>query len=146
MSRVKIEDLKVGDVVYAYMRKGFAVKTVRRPDGSSYGQVPDRRGNKRTYDLSRFQGRVQANNTENQVLTISVHLTNSLMQSQGARSPYPLSTDFHYSNFGKLLLLSDINYDPHDYNLTFPANFVDAAFKPYRTFTRVIIPSFVQGV
>lgn len=142
---VKVQDLEPGQEVYGYMRLGFAIYSVRRKDGSVYGQVPSRPQRRRTYDLTRFQGTVQNNNTTEQVITIVVTRTDSLMRAQN-RDPLGWSVDIHYSNFSKLLLISPYNYEPRQDNLTFPANLPDAAFKPYRTFTRVILPSYVTGV
>lgn len=142
---VKVEDLVPGQEVYGYMRLGFGIYQVRRKDGSVYGQVPSKPRRRRTYDLTRFQGTIQRNNVDEQTITITVTRTNSMMLAQN-RDPHGWSTDIHYSNFSKLLLISQINYEPRQDNLTFPANLADSAFKPYKTFTRVILPSYVTGV
>lgn len=141
---VKIQDLVPGQEVYGYMRLGFGIYSVRRKDGSVYGQVPSKPRRRKTYDLTRFQGQVQNNNVDEQTITITVTRTDSMMRAMN-RDPVGWSVDIHYSNFSKLLLISPINYEPRQENLTFPANFPDAAFKPYRTFTRVILPSYVHG-
>lgn len=142
---VKVQDLISGQEVYGYMRLGFGIYQVRRKDGSVYGQVPSKPRRRRTYDLTRFQGTVQQNNTNEQTITVTVTRTSSHMLPQN-RDPHGWSVDIHYSNLSKLLLISPISYEPHQHNLTFPANLPDAAFRPYKTFTRVILPSYVQGV
>lgn len=142
---VKVQDLAPPDEVYGYMRLGFAIYQVRRKDGSVYGQVPSKPRRRETYDLTRFQGTVQRNNTDEQTITLQVTRTDSTMRAQN-RDPLGWSVDIHYTNFSKLFLISPISYEPRQDNLTFPANLPDAAFKPYRTFTRVILPSYVTGV
>jgi len=145
MRAVRIQDLNPPDEVYGYMRLGMAVTKVRRVDGSLYAVVPNKPQKAGPDDLTRFQGVVVNNNTDEQVLTLYITSTDSMMRAMN-KSQSRLRVDIHYSAFRRLRLISQINYPPHDFNYTFPANFEDAAFKPYRTFTEVLIPSYVTGV
>lgn len=144
MAAIRITDLKRGDEVYAYMRLGRALEQGQRGDTSVYGRIPSRNQKARPEDLTRWQGTVLVNNTDEQVLTCQVTRTDSMMRAMN-REPRQWVADIHYSAFSRLLFISPINFEPIKENLTFPANFPDAAFKPYRTFTRVIIPSYVTG-
>lgn len=144
MRAVRIQDLEPPNEVYGYMRLGLAVTKVRRVDGSLYAVVPNKPQKAGPDDLTRFQGVVVNNNTTEQVLTLYITSTDSMMRAMN-KDQSRLRVDIHYSAFSRLRLISQINYPPHDYNLTFPANLEDAAFKPYRTFTEVLIPSFVTG-
>ena len=144
MATVRITDLKPGDEVYAYMRLGRALEQGQRGDTSVYGRIPSRNQKARSEDLTRWQGTVLVNNTEEQVLTCQVTRTDSMMRAMN-REPKRWVADIHYTAFQRLRLISQINFRPIKKNLTFPANFSDARFKPYRTFTEVIIPSFIRG-
>ena len=139
---VRISDLVEGDEVYGYMRLGLAVMKVRRVDGYIYGQVPSKPRKAGPSDLTRWQGTVRRNNVTENVVTCQVTATSSEMLPLNRTS---LLVDLHYSSFKRLRLLSQINFEPHQHNNTFPANFPDAAFKPYKTFTEVLIPSYVTG-
>ena len=143
MTVLRIADLVAGNEVYGQMRLGLAIVKVRRVDGYLYGVVPNKPQKAGPDDLTRWQGTVLVNNTTNQVLTVQLTRTDSMMRAMNRTT---LMTDLHYSALTRLRLISQINYPPHDYNLTFPANIEDAAFKPYKTFTEVIIPSYVTGV
>ena len=143
MAAVRITDLVEGDEVYGYMRLGLAVTKVRRVDGYLYGQVPRKPQKAGPSDLTRWQGTVRSNNVSENVLTCQITATSSEMLPFNRES---LLVDFHYSSLKRLRLISQINYEPNSWNNTFPANFPDAAFKPYRTFTEVLIPSYIKGV
>jgi hypothetical protein len=145
MRPVHISSLVNGDEVYAYMRLGLAVECGQRGDGSLYGKVPNKPQKAGPSDYTRWQGLVLQNNVTEKVLTCHITATNSMMLPQN-RETITLVADVHYSAFRRLRLLSKINFEPHQYNLTFPANLSDAAFKPYKTWTEVRIPSFVTGV
>jgi hypothetical protein len=142
MTAVRITDLVEGDEVYGYMRLGLAIFKVRRVNGYIYGQVPSKPQRAGPSDLTRWQGSVRANNIEENVLTCQVTATTSDMLPVNRES---YLVDLHYSSFSRLRLISKINFEPRPENHTFPANFEDAAFKPYRTFTEVLIPSYVTG-
>lgn len=143
MARVLIEDLVPADEVYAYMRLGLAIEYGQRGDTSVYGKVPRKPQTARPEDLTRFQGVVLLNNTIAQVLTLQITRTDSMMRAMN-RERITLVTDIHYSAFSRIRLISQINFEPREENFTFPANFPDAAFKPFRTFTEVIIPNFAS--
>jgi len=145
MRAVRIQDLVNGNEVYGYMRLGLAVTKVRRVDGSLYAVVPNKPQKAGPDDLTRFSGTVVNNNTDEQVLTLYITSTDSMMRAMN-KDQSRLTVDIHYSAFSRLRLISQINYPPREDNLTFPANLKDAAFKPYRTFTEVLIPSYVTGV
>ena len=145
MRAIRIQDLEPPNEVYAYMRLGLAVTKVRRVDGSLYGIVPSKPQKAGPDDLTRFQGVVVNNDTTEQVLTLYITSTDSMMRALN-KSQSRLRVDIHYSALSRLRLISQINFEPREDNLTFPANLKDAAFKPYRTFTEVLIPSFVTGV
>lgn len=142
MRPLRIADLVPGNEVYGYMRLGLAVEKVRRVDGTVYGRVPHKPHRIGPSDLTRWQGTVYINNVSENVLTCNITATTSDMTPINRES---LFVDFHYSAFSRLRLLSQINHEPHQHNNTFPANFADAAFKPYKTFTEVLIPSYVKG-
>lgn len=142
MRPLRVVDLVKGDHVYGYMRLGLAIKKVRRVDGYVYGVVPKKPQRIRNDDLTRWQGTVVLNNVAENVLTVQITNTNSLMKPLNS---FSLMTDMHYSSLSRLRLLSEISFEPRQDNNTFPANFPDAAFKPYRTFTEVLIPSYVTG-
>jgi len=139
---IHIADLVAGNEVYGQMRLGLAIVKMRRVDGYLYGVVPSKPQKAGPDDLTRWQGTVLVNNTTEQVLTIQLTRTDSMMRAMNRTT---LMTDIHYSALTRLRLISQINHPPHDYNLTFPANLEDAAFKPYKTFTEVLIPSGVTG-
>lgn len=139
---IHIADLVAGNEVYGQMRLGLAIVKMRRVDGYLYGVVPSKPQKAGPDDLTRWQGTVLVNNTTEQVLTIQLTRTDSMMRAMNRTT---LMTDLHYSALTRLRLISQINHPPHDYNLTFPANLEDAAFKPYKTFTEVLIPSGVTG-
>lgn len=143
MAVVRIADLVAGNEVYGQMRLGLAIAKVRRVDGYLYGVVPNKPQTAGPDDLTRWQGTVLVNNTTEQVLTVQLTRTDSMMRAMNRTT---LMTDIHYSAMTRLRLVSQINHPPHDFNLTFPANLEDAAFKPYKTFTEVVIPSYVTGV
>jgi hypothetical protein len=140
---IHIADLVAGNEVYGQMRLGLGIVKVRRVDGYLYGVVPSKPQKTGPDDLTRWQGTVLVNNTTEQVLTVQLTRTDSKMRAMNRTT---LMTDIHYSAFTRLRLISQINFEPHDFNLTFPANLEDAAFKPYKTFTEVVIPSYVTGV
>lgn len=142
MAALHIADLVPGNEVYGQMRLGLAVTKVRRVDGYIYGIIPSKPQKAGPDDLTRWQGVVLTNNTDEQVLTVQATRTNSMMLPQCRTS---LMVDIHYSAFTRLRLISQINFPPNPYNPTFPANLPDAAFKPYKTFTEVLIPSYVKG-
>lgn len=144
MATVQITSLKPGDEVYAYMRLGRALEQGQRGDTSVYGRIPRRNQKARPEDLTRWQGTVVANNTEEQVLTCRVTRTDSMMRPMN-REVVTWVADVHYSAFARLRLVSQENFRPIRPNLTFPANLKDSRFKPYKTFTEVIIPSYVRG-
>lgn len=139
---IHIADLVAGNEVYGQMRLGLGIVKKRRVDGYLYGVVPSKPQKTGADDLTRWQGTVLVNNTTEQVLTVQLTRTNSRMLPMNRTT---LMTDIHYSAFTRLRLVSQINFEPHDFNLTFPANLEDAAFKPYKTFTEVLIPSYVKG-
>ena len=139
---IHIADLVAGNEVYGQMRLGLAIVKMRRVDGYLYGVVPSKPQKAGPDDLTRWQGTVLVNNTTEQVLTVQLTRTDSMMRAMNRTT---LMTDIHYSALTRLRLISQINHPPHDYNLTFPANLEDAAFKPYKTFTEVLIPSGVTG-
>lgn len=139
---IHIADLVAGNEVYGQMRLGLAIVKMRRVDGYLYGVVPSKPQKAGPDDLTRWQGTVLVNNTTEQVLTIQLTRTDSMMRAMNRTT---LMTDIHYSALTRLRLISQINHPPHDFNLTFPANLEDAAFKPYKTFTEVLIPSGVTG-
>jgi len=139
---IHIADLVAGNEVYGQMRLGLAIVKMRRVDGYLYGVVPSKPQKAGPDDLTRWQGTVLVNNTTEQVLTVQLTRTDSMMRAMNRTT---LMTDLHYSALTRLRLISQINHPPHDYNLTFPANLEDAAFKPYKTFTEVLIPSGVTG-
>lgn len=139
---IHIANLIAGNEVYGQMRLGLAIVKMRRVDGYLYGVVPSKPQKAGPDDLTRWQGTVLVNNTTEQVLTVQLTRTDSMMRAMNRTT---LMTDLHYSALTRLRLISQINHPPHDYNLTFPANLEDAAFKPYKTFTEVLIPSGVTG-
>ena len=142
MTAVRITDLVEGDEVYGYMRLGLAIERVRRVDGTIYGQVPSKPQKAGPSALTRWQGTVRANNVAENVLTCQVTATTSDMLPVNRET---FLVDMHYSSFKRLRLISKQNFFPREANNTFPANFPDAAFKPYKTFTEVLIPSYVTG-
>jgi hypothetical protein len=142
MAVVRIADLVAGNEVYGQMRLGLGIVKKRRVDGYLYGVVPSKPQKTGPDDLTRWQGTVLVNNTTEQVLTVQLTRTDSKMRAMNRTT---LMTDIHWSAFTRLRLISQINFEPHDFNLTFPANLEDAAFKPYKTFTEVLIPSYVTG-
>lgn len=139
---IHIADLVPPNEVYGQMRLGLAVTKVRRVDGYMYGIVPSKPQKTGPDDLTRWQGVVLVNNVAEQVLTCHVTRTDSMMRAMNRNS---LMVDIHYSAFTRLRLISQINFPPNPFNPTFPANLPDAAFKPYKTFTEVLIPSYVKG-
>lgn len=139
---VRITDLVPGDEIYGYMRLGLAITKAVRGNGSVYGIVPSRTQRAGPSDLTRWQGTVIQNNVSENVISCNITATSSEMLPLNRES---LSVDIHYSALKRLRLLSKINFEPHPWNNTFPANFPDAAFKPYRTFTEVLLPSYITG-
>jgi hypothetical protein len=144
MRPIRISDLVQGDEVYAQMRLGLAIEQGQRGDGSLYGKVPNKPKKIKYDDYTRWQGMVLHNNTKEQVLTCQITHTDSMMLPINRESTQ-LVTDVHYSAFRRLRLISKINFEPRQDNHTFPANFPDAAFKPFKKFYEVLIPSYVTG-
>ncbi len=132
---ISITELVPGDEVWGWMRLGFALKQGRTVHGLIYRYVPDKATRAESGDLTRFVGLVMINNTTTSVITLSV----SQLGSRGIATnrEQPKAVDIHYSNLQRMRKLGPTVASQYTDNLTFPANFEDAKFKPYRTLIEV---------
>lgn len=136
VERIHISELTPGAEVLCWMRLGLALTVVRRGNGTLYRQVPAKPQKAGPGDLSRFSGWVTLNQPDQQV--ISLHVTaNSSRASVGYNRAPALLADISYSSFTRVRKYSEIHVEANQENTTFPANFPDAAYKPFRTLVDV---------
>lgn len=81
---IHIRDLQVGDEVVCYMRNGYALQTVRNPDGSVIRTVPQKPRVTGTGDLTRCAGLVVNNDAVKGVLTLECQAMNHAYRSTDA--------------------------------------------------------------
>lgn len=118
------------------MRLGLALTTAQRGDGSLYRVVPTKPQKAGYNDLTRFSGWVTLNQPDKTLITLQV-TRNSSRASVGFNRDQPLMADIAYTAFHRVRKYSLVHVEAREDNPTFPANFPDAAYKPFRTLEEV---------
>lgn len=134
---MRISELEPGDEIICYMRLGLAVKVAIRGNGTAYRYVPSKPVKAGPSDLTRFNAYVISNNSSEKVITMNIMRSDTWRVGFGKEPT--LVADVSYSAFQRVRIFSKINLAPIQTNPTFPANFDDAAYKPFRTLTEVVL-------
>lgn len=136
MADIYIKDLNPGDEVLCWMRLGLALTLGQRGDGSLYRYVPSKPQVAGPRDLTRFSGWVIKNQPDLGIITMQVSPNSSRASVIYGQEP-ALVADVSYSSLKRMRKYSTVHVPARTDNNTFPANFEDAAFKPFRTLTEV---------
>lgn len=131
---MKVTELEPGHELQCWMKLGLALTQRRRKDGRIYYVVPANVQRRRGRDLTRFVATVAVNDTGQGLLTLRINRADLRMTATADESYMACA---HYTSFSRIRVLSPTHFEPREENWTFPANFEDAAFKPYRTATEV---------
>lgn len=135
--KIYITDLIPGDEILGWMRLGLALTKEVTGSGYVYMKVPDKPGSAKLSDLTRWVGTVVKNNVDEKVLTVRVTRTDSRANLGYNRDIYV--ADMSYTSLQRVRKFSVIHVPAREDNPTFPANLEDAAYKPFRTLTEVVI-------
>ena len=127
---VKITDLKPGDSIFGWMKRGYALRKQRNPDGSLYRDVPPRHDRFDKDDLQQFIGLVIANDTVNHILSVDVSRMTKMTRAVEA----PLRADIHYLAFRRVRIISKFAHAPRAQNPLRPTQqAMGTGFYAYRT-------------
>ncbi len=132
---IKVTDLKSGDEVLGWMRLGFAITKTLRGDATVQWEVPLKAQSVSRDDIDRFIGLVSSNDTNSGVLNLSIHRMNEYKRLVPGGPQVVVALP--YWSLKRLRLISKVAKDPKSDNPTFPANFVDARFRAFKTTVEV---------
>lgn len=135
-----ISELEPGDELICFMRLGLALERKRRPrDGYEYRQVPSGTQKARSDALTRFTGTVIANDSTNEVITLSTTRVDSHMIGYNRRREPPLRADIHYSALGRVRRVSEIAFEGDDKFISRPTSTqgFGTQTKAYRTLEEI---------